>query len=286
VTIRQLPQRPNYMPGDPKRLWIVGRGFPTEDGAKDCGNRLKQALLILGCQERVGVDVGRDRATTSWGQAVIDNVRKQEGKQLRDSVHGLDVFCDDVALTHMDICGTGVAGYIVDQFQERVAGEFTATGTLTPKLRLALELYNLSRFEPASKARFLALITIIEVLAERERRDPAVIQEVEKLKKIFKIIKPEKLVKPYDEVILNALGEMKREKIGEACRRVVEKHAGAEAASHFKECYDVRSMLLHEGETDRPELMDSQELENTVQKVLLSMVRSDAPTEDAAPSQS
>ena len=58
--------------------------------------------------------------------------------------------------------------------------------SLSPKQSLALELYNVGQFEPASKVRFLNLVTIVEVLAIREQTAVGVRDLIDKLKQSVK----------------------------------------------------------------------------------------------------
>lgn len=69
------------------------RGFASEAEARQFGNGLKTALEVSAVAARVGVDTGRNLATSALGKIVKDALA-QEGAHVRDNIHGLDVFPD------------------------------------------------------------------------------------------------------------------------------------------------------------------------------------------------
>jgi hypothetical protein len=218
----------------------------------------------------MGIDVGRDQTISSLSSSAKDELREKFGCQVRDSVHGLDVFPEAPPVLYFSAEGHGSASYEVDQFPDKLAGAFTTIKPIAPKLTLALELYNLAQFEPVTKARFLNLVTIVEVLAERERRPEDIQIQLDSCAEVIRAsgLQPEK-----KDSLLNGLGNLKRESIGAACRRLIAEQLGDEPASYFSACYTTRSELLHDGETNRPEVRDWGRLDEIVRSVLLAKIR-------------
>ena len=68
-------------------------GFVDQSEATVFGRRLGVALQIASIRRMLGVDLGSDRATSSVGKVVSDELAKQ-GVFIRPDVHGLDVFED------------------------------------------------------------------------------------------------------------------------------------------------------------------------------------------------
>ena len=75
--------------------WLImnAHGFANEEEARQFGYRLKTALEVSAVAARVGVDTGRNLATSSLGKIVKDALA-QQGAHVRDNIHGLDVLAD------------------------------------------------------------------------------------------------------------------------------------------------------------------------------------------------
>jgi hypothetical protein len=71
------------------------RGFETEQEAKEFARQLRAACELSSAAARLGIDAGVDRMTSGFGSTVKDHAREQYGIQLRDDIHGVDVFQDD-----------------------------------------------------------------------------------------------------------------------------------------------------------------------------------------------
>lgn len=272
VSLRQLPRRPIDVPSSPERFLIKGSGFSKEDAARAFGDRLKLVLAVVGCETGMGTDVGRDHATSSWATSIQDAVREQQGRQLRDIVHGLDVFPEDPPITHLEISMTGTSTLSLNNFPEKIAQEATRIKPLPPKQSLALELYNLSHFEPDTKVRFLNLVTIIEVLADRGRKAKGIRDKIDEL---MRSVRTSELSCEEKDSLTSGLGNLKRESISAACRRMIAERRGEEAAQHIAACYEARSELLHDGKTSRPHVHDLGRLDEIVRHVLLAVIRAE-----------
>ena len=270
VSLRQLPRRPNDAPSSPERFLMKGSGFPTEAAARSFGERLKLALAVIGCEASIGIDVGRDLATSGAAAFIKDAIREQQGLQLRDIYHGLDVFPEDPPVIHIELSATATSAFALEGFPGKVANEVTTIKPLSPKQSLALELYNLGHFEPATKARFLNLVSIIEILKTCEPKAKGVRDQIDVL---MRSVKASGLSDEEKNSLISGLGSLKRESISAACRRIVAESLGEEAAQYFSECYKARSELLHSGETERPQINNWGRLDEIVRQVLLTMVR-------------
>lgn len=169
-------------------------------------------------------------------------------------------------VTRFTLEGYGSVVHSLDDYENRLAFFFHANPSLSEKQRLALDLYNLSHFEGTSKTRFLTLITVIEVLATRQKRQVSVRALLKKFKEqaTEADLQPEVL-----RSLSDALGTLERQSIGEACRQFVTDHAPGEDAVYFTNCYKARSQLVHSGGTDRPEASDPVRLDELVSRLIL-----------------
>jgi hypothetical protein len=82
--------------------WFIvrGYGYASEDEARENGQRLRSAFIQAGAINGLGVDCGFGRYTIKPGPAIIDAHRRSTGRELRGSIHGLDVFEDSAEVLH------------------------------------------------------------------------------------------------------------------------------------------------------------------------------------------
>ncbi|MGH9942382.1 MAG: hypothetical protein ACRD9R_08495, partial [Pyrinomonadaceae bacterium] len=112
--------------GLPESYAFLGRGFPTEESAFECGTRLKKAISILMAKRRLGINVGKDKATSATNTAMKDMMKEKHGVQLRDDIHGLDVYSDDPPVTRFSLSGTVTVSYEIKDFQISLANLFAS----------------------------------------------------------------------------------------------------------------------------------------------------------------
>ena len=123
------------------------------------------------------------------------------------------------------------------------------------RVGLALELYNAHLFEVSTRARFLHLVSIVETLSKPGRQQASLIEHLNELVKQAKehLNALDSVSQDDRDNFIQRLNELKCESISSACRTLVRKYLGDPAAKVFKECYNVRSKLVHEG-TVSPEI--------------------------------
>jgi hypothetical protein len=150
--------------------WLVmnTRGFLSRGEAEHFGRKLKAALEISAVAARVGVDTGRDLATSALGQAVRDNIRRQTGSDLRPNVHGLDVFPDDPNARIFVMNGTATLCVSPDPFLGDL-DEFHRTA-IVPSQRMAdvILLMNYSLMQPEPVSQIVFAVSAVESLGQNE----------------------------------------------------------------------------------------------------------------------
>ena len=148
------------------------------------------------------------------------------------------------------------------QPQERLAKAFQCSfekqALLQPQERIAFELFSTSFFNHSPDTRLVLLVSAVETLVERKLRPPEVRCFVDLFKRL---IEESSTIDPEDKRSLRgSLDDLCKESIGQAVRRMVEEklsgrtYGGREAGAFFKQCYNLRSKLVHgvHGQDPRP----------------------------------
>lgn len=265
VYLVKLAQQKRNRFGTRTRYAVIGKAFPTRAAAQDVGERIQKAIALLAAERRIGVDA-QNRTGSSFSQVIKDAYAAKHGAQLRDDPHGLDVYTEDRPVRRFTIEAYGSSTLNIEDYETRLRAFFEADPDLSDKERLALDLYNLSHFDGSTKTRFLTLIIVVEVLAEPQLRSQAARSL---LKQLRQILDAANLCPFESSALLEGLGRLKRQSIGEACRAFVALHASTDEVTYFAKCYSARSELLHDGHTKRGEAVDPTKLDELVSHLLL-----------------
>jgi len=102
--------------------------------------------------------------------------------------------------------------------------------------------FGLSRFERSPQARFLVLITAVEILANEQ---PRIQREVEFVDRCLRNLETQGLGGA--QSLQGGLERLRKESIGAACRRLIRCSLGDEAARRFSRLYGARSRFVHMG---------------------------------------
>ena len=269
VYLKRLPRPKRNRFGARVKYLFIGERFTSQHAALDCGRRLKLALSLLAAERQFGVDTGKDAATSSFSHAIKEALAHSQGVQLRDDIHGLDVFCEQPPVTRFGVEAYGSSSYVISDYEDRLSDFFGADPALSPKQQLALNLYNLNHFESVTATRFLTLITVVEVLAVRRKRSPQVITFVKGLRGT---VRQSGLTVAERTALLNGLGNLTQQSISEACKEFVGQHGSAVDVAFFSDCYSARSELVHDGVTARAVALDSTQLDALVSRLLLGSI--------------
>lgn len=250
-------------------LTLRANGFSSADEAHAYGQRIKNALKLCGLLIHVGIDVGKDTATSGAGKMVKDTM-KAAGIKLLDDVHGLIVYPEDLPIRFASIRGELTVEKSSTTFIEALTKAYEIVFTLTDKQSLALELYNISRFESLHRARFLTLVTAVECLGSRAKQPEHIISYIDVLIEQTK----GSLLDTEREHLVPRLRELKTESISRSCRNLVNEYLGQEAMKFFSTCYNIRSKLVHEGSTPKDTRLarDVLKLDELVSQLLLATI--------------
>jgi hypothetical protein len=130
---------------------------------------------------------------------------------------------------------------------------------------LALEIYNSSFFESSTRAQFLCLIQMLEILSTRQVRSSKSLGHVLELKKLTEAAidraRNEQRNTDLDSLnrMMSTLGDLKYESISQAIQHLVndslisDKDSKITTPDFVKRCYKTRSELAHDGRTNMSE---------------------------------
>ena len=138
-------------------------------------------------------------------------------------------------------------------------------------LLLALELFCAARFEATARARFIGMVSSLEPLAQQARYDderfgPSIRNTVSEA---ISTIKDGDDIPDYvKRSLVGRLQNLRRESVRHAYRRLANNHLNNEDACALDEAYNIRSKMLHEGESDP----DLSAVSNTVEKLVRAVL--------------
>jgi hypothetical protein len=239
-------------------LSVRARGFQTGDDAREFGRDLKGHLRLAAVDAHIGIDVGTDEVVSWPGPPIVDAARER-GVQMLPGVHGVLVFEE----TTNDRVMWGMAGGIVSGAPEKLfVDALTSAERLLPAidqsaLGLACDLVSLLDFETSDRARFVALVTAVEALAETRPPSSELLRDLaEKWIGELEHLDTSDLDQRELESFAGRLRDLKEQSIKRSIRALVEQCAPGEEADVSHEefvarCYDARSALVH-GATDIP----------------------------------
>jgi hypothetical protein len=233
-------------PAHPMGTWVTFRawGFDTEDAARAAGEKLGDALTMVGAIEKLGIDLGFSRSTLRFSQDVLDAMRRVDGRETRTEVHGLMTYQKDT----VRIIGTdarGSATIATGQLQSHVARWLPGATPLTERQRTCAALLNDSHFAASLEAQFILCVSAVEALCEQGPAADAYNDLVDDLLKRLGTMSAEQELRAK---LASHLHNAKRQSIGESFREKFLKHLGQDQAAAFTKLYRLRSSFLHDGQ--------------------------------------
>jgi hypothetical protein len=150
--------------------WLVlnARGFNSEIEAREFAGKLKAATEISSIAARLGIDTGVDARTAGLGQYVKDHIRKQSGLDVRDNVHGIDVFFDDpnvrIFLPNFSVTVLGAP----DPFLGDLNKYYDSAVNLSQNAKGVILLLNYALMRPEPVAQIIFATSAVEMLGQQE----------------------------------------------------------------------------------------------------------------------
>lgn len=271
----QLPDRPIK---DSEWLVMNACGLASTEDARQFAHRLKLACEIASAATRLGIDTGRDIATSGFGQAVKDHVLQQTGVTLRDNVHGIDVFADDpnVRFGHMEATVTVHAA--PEPFLTIVATLGTSVGEVSQRTSDALLLLNYALMRPEPVAQIVFAFSAVEMLGQDEKWTPAQRQLLDRLAALARVDTCG-TVEERDEVAAAIERGTQRLGLRQGVLRLLESLGLQDLRKDWDRQYGERSSLVH-GLAPQPGADYSQlanKVVNLCGRILLTFVAIEVP---------
>src|SRR5215208_6090498 len=201
-------------------------------------------------------DVGASSRGDNYALSAFEYLKKrameESGIRLLNDSHGLVVYEEDALhpTRFMSVGGEPQGGRPISAFEDYFLQTVHMDLRLTDKETLAFELYGLSHFEVAPRARFVTLISAVETISETKPRSAEALEHVERL---IKLTRDSGLPPSEINSILGHLSWLRRESISKAGRDFVDQllgsneYSGKVAKDFFQYCYNIRSELVHSG---------------------------------------
>jgi len=238
-----------------KRLSLHGGSYETEPLAVTAGEQWRDWLILAFSSINMGVDFGERNPTGGiFSPYALETASKAAETQVLNDVHGLMTYrCDPrpIFLRAGPITATVSSHHekLVEMLNRAVA----SGASITPRERLAYELYSASFLESTADARFVMLMMAVETLIELQARS----SEAQALVGTFLDL-TQKSGLPSKEIasIVGALRWLRNESINQAGRGLASTLTGKTYGDEspevfFSRCYDLRSRLVH-GVAPRP----------------------------------
>lgn len=227
--------------GSDQWIAIKSCGHSSAAEAQAKAVRLKDSILLAGASG-LGADFGTDNVRSRLSDAIKREAKERFGADIRDEVHGIDVF-EDGDVKHFTAEAHGSVHIGLPDFAKRIT-EAGAFPELTRLSRTGAELINDSFFPMPDEARFLLRISAIEALCKQARR-PKPVQDL--INALVRATPSLTLDDCAAETMRRVLMDARRQSVRQGCLTEIRARLGDAAAAEFDKLYDLRSRYLHSG---------------------------------------
>ena len=248
------------------RFLITSSGYHDLATAKASATEAIKRLLLGAVAATVGVHF-------HMGECVVSRTPEMSilftnnGRQLIQDQGNVTFYEDDLPVDFIEAHGTCTQTRHITCLIDKIV---SIPHEVSEEIVLASEIYCLTHFESSSRAKFLALITAIEVLGAPTDRSA---EEIEVVKKICDFVKSSQLPDEQRNKLLSACGNLRKRSIGDSVRGIVKQHLGSEREEEFASLYQIRNKLAHRG--PRLDLgREVAQLQSIVEQLLASLVLS------------
>lgn len=249
--LRLSPQDGDGTIKSARHMVLAGGPYSTLDMAHDAGTRARHALIQYSIKSRVGIDLGKDRATGGLSKYAKDKIAQDIGIHVINDVHGLLVYAgtEDTKFIRGNRASI-ISNRDHADFLKRFKDAYVQDYCLTDKQSVAFELFSASHFELSPRSRFITLVMAIEALMQPLDREKEAQEHVTAL---IDLTANSGLSSDEKQSLEDSLRWLYKESIGNTGRKMAnrlsgkEQYAGKNAAAFFTKCYSFRSQLMHKG---------------------------------------
>lgn len=234
-----------------KRIVLKGGPFPTEEEAAYSGQQAKRAVMLSLARLHIGASFGMDEAKSVLTDHGREYYEQLIGERVFQDVPDVVVFDDRIPTRFLNIGADFVKGSPPERLGRTIRSALLIEPEFTEREALALELFGASFFEQSPRARFLALMIVVEAMLEPKQRSPEAVRIIESV--IEQVRSNTNLVERERESLCGTLRGLKRESISQTGQNAADKslvgkrYSELPSAAFFKLCYQIRSDIVHTG---------------------------------------
>jgi hypothetical protein len=229
----------------PDRVLLSGGGYASSEAATAAARRTKSALRAAAVAIDVPIQLAEQpgRRPIGWSQEILTAWRRSGAGEERGDPQ-FDLYEEtDLPPTRTRIEGEGYVQRQIDRFTDELEARLaTVCEGPSPRLVIAAELYLSTTFESSSRARFLSLVTVLEVLAVRTERTN---KELELIDRWLADIKREDIDRSSRSSLLSSVRALRENSIGASIRDLATRDGSARPFLTL--CYTIRSKMTHDG---------------------------------------
>jgi hypothetical protein len=225
-------------------------GYKNEETAERAGEHFQNILIYRCVKQQTGIDIGKRGSKGLVTNAGLELFERQFERRCLNDVDGLSIFeteSEDPAF--ISINGRVATMKTSEKLQEELNEASQEQEKPSRKQQTAIELFNASFFETSMPARFVLLITSIEVLFKRPARKDEGLAHAQKLVELTKC--NTNIPENERASMLGSVCRLKQESISQAGTNYVKSKMGKkeymeiESGNFFKTCYSLRSDFVH-----------------------------------------
>jgi hypothetical protein len=235
--------------GESNWLTLNIHDLENEHIAREVGRRVILAVLLAGTRRGVGIDVGENRATLSFGSVVVNKIAEL-GRKLLPNVHGLFIYEREGNEVFMQMNAVGKVTIDPAPFLSEIAASFDETVGLGEREETALTLIALSKAAREPLAAAVLCISAVEFLSTDAPWSPAQLELLDKLQ--AQASGSTELHREEAKEVAGALGRVFRTSIRQSIKRKMTALGFTETDwRSFDEVYNLRSGIFHGSTTGR-----------------------------------
>ncbi|MEV0597645.1 hypothetical protein [Nonomuraea cavernae] len=239
-------------------LIVRGRNYVSIAAAEAAARQWRAALMLSFAKLNIGADFGTrapQGQLADSGRRILQEHIPGQLRQVLDDVHGILVFPSEP--TPLFVTAMPVRAVLSRPVQDVVTQALALVNRSDPVLDdaqlVAHSLFASSFSEASVDARFLMLMMAVETLIEPDDRSDAEVALVDHL--IDQAKRADIPVRERDSLI-GSLRSLRKQSIGQAGQSLAsrlgdQQFSGESPAEFFKNCYALRSHLVH-GKVPRP----------------------------------
>lgn len=241
AVLKSVRERPLNEVGD---VTIRVGGFRDESEAREFGLRLRRATTLAATKTDLGIDVGRNHNRTTVSKKMREAFFKKHGRILRNRVHGIDVYKEDIPVNIIVIEGRGTVTIPPQIFLRELEASFTAwSKTVSVDLENALRLRAEANHAGDNLVRMILAIASVEALALDEfwtDKQKEMLQWFATYARSF----PGATESEIEEIVERVTGQRKLS-VNQGFRRLFDRLGVQHLWPRWSKVYNLRSRILH-----------------------------------------